>query len=74
MNNPNLTPDEILKMAAAMKNSDSNTQTENLVQTLLGRLSPESRAKLSGILKDKSAMENILSSEQARELMKKFRK
>ncbi len=74
MNNPNLTPEEIMKMAAAMKGADNSAQTKNLAQALLSRLSPESNAKLKEILKDKTAMENILGSEQARELMKKFQK
>lgn len=60
--------DEILKSAG--KNPDD----EGIKQHLLASLSKEDREKLQKMLTDRQAVEQILKSPQAQELIKKYGK
>nr|WP_319489520.1 hypothetical protein [uncultured Caproiciproducens sp.] len=52
-----------------MPNNDAQKQ---LLESLLGQLSADDRKKLESVLADKTATEKILSTPQAKELLKQF--
>lgn len=70
MSGNNFSPDQLLKL---LMNSKGNTPDSSVAQDLLqNRISPEQRQRVESILRDKNALENLLKSPQAQELMKKL--
>ncbi len=66
MNNKNL--DEFIN---GIKNKKSNTETEEYIKK---SLTPDQTKKLNDVLSDKSALQRLLSTPQAKELLRKFGK
>ncbi len=63
-------PDQLLKL---LMNSKGTTSDTNMAQDILqNKISPEQRQRVQNILQDKNALEQLLKSPQAQELMKKF--
>jgi hypothetical protein len=50
----------------------NNDEQKQLLNSLINQLSADDRKKLDEILADKSATDKILSTPQAKELLKKF--
>jgi hypothetical protein len=50
----------------------NNEERKQLLDSLMGQLSAEDRAKLENILADKAATQKILSTPQAQELLLKI--
>ncbi len=70
-NQNNLSPEEILRLAASLKSSgtgDPNT----MAKVLSDRLPPEKKQQFNNIINDKTALERLLQSKEAQQLMKKF--
>ncbi len=66
MNNMNL--DELIN---GIKSKKSDTETEEYIKK---SLTPDQTKKLNEILSDKSALQKLLSSPKAQEILKKFGK
>lgn len=64
MNKDNFSVDELLAL--------KNKRPEEMLGTVEDRLSEEKKSELFRILGDKKALEELLRSEQAQNLMKKF--
>lgn len=70
MNNSNFSPDQLMQLLMNSKGSNENT---SVAQDLLqNRITDEQRNRIQNILRDKNALENLLKSPQAQELMKKL--
>ena len=70
MSGNNFSPDQLLKL---LMNSKGNTPDSSVAQDLLqNMISPEQRQRVESILRDKNALENLLKSPQAQELMRKL--
>ncbi len=70
MSGNNFSPDQLLKL---LMNSKGNIPDSSVAQDLLqNRISPEQRQRVESILRDKNALENLLKSPQAQELMRKL--
>lgn len=70
MSKDNLSLDEIMRIAKA-----SQSQTpEDMLGAMKGRLSDEKVSEIQKVLRDKKALEQLLSSEQAQRLMNRFKK
>ncbi len=66
----NFSPDQLLKL---LMNSKGSSPDSNMAQDILqNKISPEQRQRVQSILQDKNALENLLKSPQAQELMKKI--
>lgn len=66
----NFSPDQLLKL---LINSKGSSPDSNMAQDILqNKISPEQRQRVQSILQDKNALENLLKSPQAQELMKKI--
>ncbi|MBR4050589.1 MAG: hypothetical protein IKK09_08840 [Clostridia bacterium] len=66
----NFSPDQLLKL---LMNSKGSSPDSNMAQDILqNRITPEQRQRVQNILQDKNALENLLKSPQAQELMKKM--
>lgn len=62
--------DQLLKL---LMNSKGSSPDSNMAQDILqNKISPEQRQRVQSILQDKNALENLLKSPQAQELMKKI--
>lgn len=70
MNSKGMTPDEILAFAKKMQGEEKSE--DKIKESLMNNLSSEQSKKLKNILGDKSAVEKLLASEQAQQLMKKL--
>ena len=64
MNKDNFSVDELLSLR--------NKKPEEMLGTVSDKLSEEKKSELFRILGDKKALEELLKSEQAQNLMKKF--
>ena len=64
MNKDNFSVDELLSLR--------NKSSEEMLGTVGDKLSEEKKSELFRILGDKKALEELLKSEQAQNLMKKF--
>ena len=60
------------KMAKNMQNGSENAQKQT-VEILKNKLPEDKKKQLSSILKDKSALERLLKSSQAQELIKRLK-
>lgn len=70
MNGKNFSPEQLMQL---LMNSKGNTPDSNMAQDIIrNRLSDEQRRRVENVLRDKSALEKLLSSPQAQELMKKM--
>ena len=66
----NFSPDQLLKL---LMNSKGSSPDSNIAQDILqNKISPEQRQRVQNILQDKNALEALLKSPQAQELMKKI--
>ncbi|MBQ6932114.1 MAG: hypothetical protein IJN38_08305 [Clostridia bacterium] len=66
----NFSPDQLLKL---LMNSKGSSPDSNMAQDILqNRITPEQRQRVQNILQDKNALENLLKSPQAQELIKKM--
>lgn len=66
----NFSPDQLLKL---LMNSKGSSPDSNMAQDILqNKISPEQRQRVQSILQDKNALENLLKSPQAQELLKKM--
>lgn len=70
MSGKNFSPEQLMQL---LMNSRGGTPDSSIAQDLMkNKLSDEQRQRVENILRDKSALEKLLSSPQAQELMKKF--
>ena len=70
MSTNNFSPDQLLKL---LMNSKGTSADSNMAQDILqNKITPEQRQRVHNILQDKNALENLLRSPQAQELMKKM--
>lgn len=70
MSGKNFSPEQLMQL---LMNSKGSTPDSNIAQDLMkNKLSDEQRQRVENILRDKNALEKLLSSPQAQELMKKF--
>ena len=66
----NFSPDQLLKL---LMNSKGSSSDSNMAQDILqNKITPEQRQRVQNILQDKNALEALLKSPQAQELMKKI--
>lgn len=70
MSGNNFSPEQLLKL---LMNSKGSAPNSSIAQDLLqNRITPEQRQRVQSILQDKDALERLLESPQAQELMKKL--
>ncbi len=70
MSGKNFSPEQLMQL---LMNSKGGTPDSSMAQDLMkNKLSSEQRQRVESILRDKSALEKLLSSPQAQELMKKL--
>lgn len=70
MSGKNFSPEQLMQL---LMNSKGSMPDSSIAQDLMkNKLSNEQRQRVENILRDKSALEKLLSSPQAQELMKKF--
>ena len=70
MSGNNFSPDQLLKL---LMNSKGSGPDSNMAQDILqNKITPEQRQRVQNILQDKNALEALLKSPQAQELMKKI--
>lgn len=70
MSGNNFSPDQLLKL---LMNSKGASSDSNMAQDILqNKITPEQRQRVQNILQDKNALEALLKSPQAQELMKKI--
>ncbi len=70
-NQNNLTPEELMKLAANLKSPNQNDSAA-LAKLLTNRLTPEKKQQFNNIINNKEAMERLLQSKEAQQLMKKL--
>ena len=72
MSGKNFSPEQLMKL---LMNSKGNTPDSNMAQDIIqNKLNDEQRQRVESVLRDKSALEKLLNSPQAQELMKKLGK
>lgn len=70
MSNGNFSPEQLMQL---LMNSKGSSENSSMAQDLIqNKISPEQRQRVQSILRDKNALENLLKSPQAQELMKKL--
>ena len=70
MSGKNFSPEQLMQL---LMNSKGGAPDSSMAQDLMkNKLSSEQRQRVESILRDKSALEKLLSSPQAQELMKKL--
>lgn len=70
MSGNNFSPEQLLKL---LMNSKGSSPDSSVARDLFeNKLTSEQRQRVQNILQDKNALENLLNSPQARELMKKL--
>lgn len=70
MSGKNFSPEQLMQL---LMNSKGGAPDSNLAQDLMkNKLTNEQRQRVENVLRDKNALEKLLSSPQAQELMKKF--
>jgi len=75
MAKPMISPAQLMQMARIMKAQQAgqeSQQYEQLEELAKTGLSEEQQAQLHGVMQDKAKLTELLSSPQARELMKKM--
>ena len=72
MSGKNFSPEQLMQL---LMNSKGNTPDSNMAQDIIkNKLNDEQRQRIENVLRDKSAIEKLLNSPQAQELMKKLGK
>ena len=72
MSGKNFSPEQLMQL---LMNSKGNTPDSNMAQDIIqNKLNDEQRQRVESVLRDKSALEKLLNSPQAQELMKKLGK
>ena len=72
MSGKNFSPEQLMQL---LMNSKGNTPDSNMAQDIIkNKLNDEQRQRIENVLRDKSALEKLLNSPQAQELMKKLGK
>lgn len=72
MNNQNkLNPEDLMRLASAFNSSGKGDQN-SIAKLLSDRLTPEKKQQFNNIINDKEAMQRLLQSKEAQQLMKKF--
>ena len=66
--NTNFSPEELLRLAKSMKGN----KPEDMLSAMQNKLPENGVNEIKRILGDKKALEELLKSEQAQKLMKKF--
>jgi hypothetical protein len=51
----------------------NNAENNQLLETLMKKLSPEDRARVKALLSDRQACEKILSSPEAQDIIRRFK-
>ena len=70
MSGKNFSPEQLMQL---LMNSKGNTPDSNMAQDIIkNKLTDEQRQRVENVLRDKSALEKLLSSPQAQELMRKM--
>ena len=70
MSGKNFSPEQLMKL---LMNSKGSSPDSNMAQDILqNKITPEQRQRVQNILQDKNALEALLKSPQAQELMKKI--
>ena len=70
MSGKNFSPEQLMQL---LMNSRGSAPDSNVAQDIIkNKLSDEQRQRIDNILRDKTALERLLSSPQAQELMKKL--
>lgn len=72
INGNNFTAEQLLQLMALIKNSQSPKPPEDTAEAVLNNLPKEKKAQVTEILKDKQKLEELLKTQQAQELWKKF--
>lgn len=72
MSGNNFSPEQLMRL---LMNSKGNTADSSIAQDIIkNRLTDEQKQKIENVLRDKTALERLLSSPQAQEIMKKMGK
>jgi len=66
----NFTPAQLLQMAKLMKSKQADNEAQQLERLARTGLSEEQRVQLHSVMRDKAKLAELLSSPQAKELMK----
>lgn len=69
MSKDNLSLDEIMKLAKASESK----KPEDLLKAVQNRMSSDKMNEIQKVLRDKNAIETLLKSEQAQQLMNRLR-
>ena len=75
-NRQNLTADALLRLRARMEHGvmDEKSRERELLRFAGENMSGEQQEKMRSILRDRDALQQLLQSEQAQQLLKKFGK
>ena len=72
MNGKNFSPEQLMRL---LMNSKGGTEDSSIAQDIIkNRLTDEQKQKIENVLRDKTALERLLNSPQAQEIMKKMGK
>lgn len=72
MSGNNFSPEQLMRL---LMNSKGSTADSSIAQDIIkNRLTDEQKQKIENVLRDKTALERLLSSPQAQEIMKKMGK
>ena len=72
MSGKNFSPEQLMRL---LMNSKGGTADSNVAQDIIkNRLTDEQKQKIENVLRDKTALERLLNSPQAQEIMKKMGK
>ncbi len=72
MSSNNFSPEQLMQL---LMNSKGGTADSSVAQDIIkNRLTDEQRRRIDSVLRDKTALERLLSSPQAQEIMKKMGK
>jgi len=72
MAKPMISPAQLMQMARMMKAQQAGQESQQLEELAKTGLTEEQQAQLHGVMQDKAKLTELLSSPQARELMKKM--
>ncbi len=72
MNGNNFSPEQLMRL---LMNSKGSAPDSNIMQDIVkNKLTPEQRQRIDSVLHDKTALEKLLRSPQAQEILKKMGK
>ena len=71
---PNISAEQILRLRAHLEQSgaDETTRERELLQFAGENMSREQQEKMRGVLRDRQALQQLLQSDEAQQLLKKF--